>query len=309
MKGTTKCSLLLILVLMSGIIKAQTVSTTTDKKNILIGEQFQYKVEALFPENRYSIHWLEVPDSFSHFEVIGRGKPDTALNNGTISWSQVITLTSFDSGNNVIPSFNINFIPITNDTTLNVQTDTIPILVSFSPLDSTKTFHDIKTILDVKEPFPLWKWIAAVFLILLIVLIILLIRYFKKRNKDEVFSSSLTPFDEAMKSLQKLKEENLLKKNEVKQFHTKLSDIFRRYISRKTHTNLLNRTSAEILLLLQESNLNKESVSRVAGALRMSDAVKFAKYYPPLSENEISFQNIQQAIKQINEPSTIENSQ
>ncbi len=310
MKGI-KCSLLLlILVSFSGILNAQTVLTSTDKKNILIGEQFQYKVEATYPENRYSIQGFNVPDSFSHFEVINRGKPDSSINNGMITWVQVITLTSFDSGINVIPSFTINFYPITNDTATSLGTDTLPIMVSYSPLDSTKTFHDIKTIIGVKDEWPLWKWIAAgICLLLLIGLIIFLVRYLrKKKSVSDAFSSRLTPFDEAMKSLQQLIEERLLENNDVKQFHTRLSDIFRRYISRKTNTNLLNQTSAEILLLLQENRLSKENVSQVASALRMSDAVKFAKYHPPVVESEAGFQSIQQVIKQINEPSTIENS-
>ena len=121
---------------------------------------------------------------------------------------------------------------------------------------------------------------------------------------SDPFSSGLTPFDEAMQAMKTLKEKGLLEMNEIKQFHSRLIQIFRRYISRKTHTEVLNLTSSEILLLLQSNKIQKESLSKAANALRMSDAVKFAKYQPPFKESESGYQDVEQVIKQINELSS-----
>lgn len=45
-------------------------------------------------------------------------------------------------------------------------------------------------------------------------------------------------------------------------------------------------TSDEILMDINEYGLNKEQLSSFAGILRMSNAVKFAKYIPPDKESE-----------------------
>lgn len=41
------------------------------------------------------------------------------------------------------------------------------------------------------------------------------------------------------------------------------------------------------------------NTSVVASTLRMTDAVKFAKYIPPAAESEVSFINTKNAIEQI----------
>ena len=286
----------------SGIVTAQTITTTTDKDSILIGQQFQYKIETKFPDNRYMLHWLEVPDSFSHFEVVNRKKPDTLLNDGILTVTQVITLTSFDSGLNTIPSFTISLDPNAGGTSRQLQTDTVLVNVTYSALDTTKTFHDIKTIIEVKEPFPILQWIEALIALLLVALVVyLLYRYYQKRKPShDPFSGPLNPYDEATSAMAALKNEDLLNKGEIKEFHTKLTDIFKRFLTRTTRRNLMNQTSAELLILLQ-SRINSEYLSKSANALRMSDAVKFAKFRPGYSESEAVFSDIQKIIGQINE--------
>jgi hypothetical protein len=281
--------------------QSPSLKTAVDKRQILIGEQLQYSVEASFPANAYNIGWFNVPDSFSHFEVVNRGKIDSIESNGILTCRQTLTLTSFDSGINTIPALAINFDPLANDSTIHLFTDSIPINVSFSPLDSTQTFHDIKSIIEVKDEVPWLIWAgAAALIILLVVLVVYLVKYFKRRKKPaSVFNSKLSPFDEAMQSLDALQKEQLLYKGDVKQFHTRLIDIFKRYLSRKMQKNILNLTSSEVLLSLNDTLLSKADTSLIAGSLRMTDAVKFAKYFPPTSESESALINTKKVIEQI----------
>lgn len=281
--------------------QSPSLKTAVDKRQILIGEQLQYSVEASFPANAYNIGWFNVPDSFSHFEVVNRGKIDSIESNGILTCRQTLTLTSFDSGINTIPALAINFDPLANDSTIHLFTDSIPINVSFSPLDSTQTFHDIKSIIEVKDEVPWLIWAgAAALIILLVVLVVYLVKYFKRRKKPaSVFNSKLSPFDEAMQSLDALQKEQLLYKGDVKQFHTRLIDIFKRYLSRKMQKNIFNLTSSEVLLSLNDTLLSKADTFLIAGSLRMTDAVKFAKYFPPTSESESALINTKKVIEQI----------
>ena len=277
------------------------IKTAVDKNNILIGEQLHYKVSTSMPDNTYRLAWFNIGDTIGNFHVVRENKIDSSNLNGSINFSQDITITSFDSGKQVIPPLVLNIEPLQGDTTFNLLTDSIHIQVSFSPLDSVKTFHDIKSIIEVKKEWAWWWWgILVVALILLFFWIRFLIKFFKKKNTPDLFKSKLTPYEEALQSLNKLDKEQLLQKNEVKAYHTRLSDIFKRYISRKTKTYKMNLTSDEILMDLNEYNLGKEQLSAFANCIRMSNAVKFAKYIPPQYESEKCLQETREMITEIN---------
>ena len=86
-----------------------------------------------------------------------------------------------------------------------------------------------------------------------------------------------------MSGLDELKKNALSTPAGIKSFHSKLSDIFRTYLSAKENTDYRNKTTGDILLSL--NNIDKANLSQLAAALRCGDAVKFAKYIPPRDEN------------------------
>jgi hypothetical protein len=278
------------------------IKTSVDKRKILIGEQLHYRVSTSMPDNTYRLSWFTITDSLGHFLVVRQAKIDSSTLNGNLNFSQDITLTSFDSGVQVIPSIALNLEKLRGDTTFNLVTDSIPIQVSFSPMDSVKTFHDIKSIIEVKKEWPWWLWaLLAIAVLLLISWIIFLGKFFRKKPVPaELFSSRLAPYEEAMRSLAELKEQKLLEKNEVKEFHTRLSEIFKRYLSRKTKIYKLNLTSDEIMMELNDYGLRKEELFAFANCLRMSSAVKFAKYIPPQNESEKCLEQTKEMVTEIN---------
>ncbi|MEO6638461.1 MAG: hypothetical protein ABIN25_09295 [Ginsengibacter sp.] len=278
------------------------VRTSVDKNNILIGEQFQYKVETSMPDNSYSLGWFSVPDSFGNFVVVSKNKIDSVVANGSLEFTQVLTLTSFDSGRQVIPPLNLSADPLAGDTTYNLFTDTIPINVSYSPLDSVKTFHDIKSIIEVKKVIAWWVWaLIALGVLIIIFLVIFLIKVFKKKKElPGLLPSKLSPYAEAMKALDDLEKEQLLQKNAVKEYHSRLTDIYKRYVTRRTNFNKLHLTSDELLMDLDTYGVGKDKVSTFANCLRMGNAVKFAKYIPPQYESEKCMGEVRETIKQIN---------
>lgn len=276
--------------------------TLINKESIVIGEPFKYKAELIFPMNSYRVNWLSIPDSVAHFEVVERQKIDTVESNGLVKIQQYITFTSFDSGIRTIPPFAVSLVPVTNSGTVALFTDSVRINVSFSPMDSTKTFHDIKTIIDVKDRWPLWMWIAAgLSALLLVFLVYYLIRNLRKKKPKNVFSSRLSPLDEAVQMLNELQSEQLLTKGEVKLFHSRLGGIFKRYISRKMNVDLLTFTSGDLLLKLNEWHIEKELIGIAANNIRMADAVKFAKYIPGIAESNDAFLHTRQVVEQIDQ--------
>ena len=277
------------------------VKASVDQPNILIGGQLHYKVSTSMPDNTYRLSWFNVTDTIGHFQVVKENKIDSTNPNGNIAFSQEITLTCFDSGRQVIPPLVINMETLQGDSSFNLITDSIPIQVSYSPIDSVATFHDIKSIIEVKKEWAWWWWaILGVALISLFFWIRFLIKFLKKKKEPDIFKSKLSPYDEAMQSLQELDKEQLLQNNEVKAYHTRLTDIFKRYISRKTKMYKMHLTSDEMLMELGDFNLSKEQLSAFANCIRMGNAVKFAKFIPSQQESETCLQQVRATITEVN---------
>ena len=123
-------SLVTIILLLGSALFAQdssaqppSIKTAVDKNNILIGEQFHYKVSTSMPDNTYRLSWFNIGDTFGHFHVVRENKIDSTYPNGNINFSQDITLTSFDSGRQVIPSLIINLETLQGDSSFNIITD------------------------------------------------------------------------------------------------------------------------------------------------------------------------------------------
>jgi hypothetical protein len=269
--------------------QSPSVQTTADKKDILIGEQVMVKVKATYAPNSFTINkWLIIPDSISHFDVIDVGKADTiSYKDDSKAIEQTITITSFDSGSRVFPSFDIQFQNSNDKLLQTLRTDSIPINVSYSPPDSTNQLRDIKPIIEVSITDYTWYYIAGGTLLLLLA-VFLLRRYLKKRKLKPlpVTDSKLSPFEEAMMELGKLDQYDLQNAMGLKGYHSKLTDIFKRYLGRKQNKNLDNRTTGDLLIKMSENGFLKENISILATALRCSDAVKFAKYLPTRIETE-----------------------
>lgn len=264
------------------------LKTSVDKRDILIGDQFKLTVEVKGIEEGYKISLPNIPDSIDHFEVINRTTIDSSYSNNRLAGiSQTFTFTSFDSGKWALPSFLVNVEPLKDDTTYHFFTDSVPVTVSFSLSDTTSQLKDIKPIREAETVNPSWYWVGAgVLLVALIIFLSWFYRYWKRNKADVPFNDKISPYDEAMKELAALKGINLTVPEETRKLHIKLGDILKRYLSRRQNSSYLNKTTSDILILLNEQNLVKDMLSKAAISLRCSDAVKFARYLPPVTESE-----------------------
>jgi hypothetical protein len=280
--------------------QSPTIKTSVDKNTIVIGQQLNYRVQTSMPDNTYQLGWFSIPDSIGNFVVIKRNKIDSTITNGNLNFGQDIVLTSFDSGRQVIPPIPLSASRLDADSSFNIYTDSVAIDVTYSPTDSIMPFHDIKPIIEVKRTFPWWAWVlAGLGVALLLAWIFFLRKFFAKKKETVIFESKLSPYDEAMESLSALEKENLLQNNEVKEYHVRLTEIFKRYLSRKTNIYQMHLTTDELLIALNELDLSKEQISSFANSLRMGNAVKFAQYIPPAYENERCFSQTKEMITSI----------
>ncbi len=271
------------------------VKASIDRDKILIGEPIHLRLEVSLPIGTGS-KWFSL-DSIPHFEFIDKTKIDTVSTRIENTYNQVVTITSFDSGRWVIPAISLDL------NGRSYLTDSLPVSVAFSNFDASQDYHDIKDILTVENPSLNYiNWvITAITLLSLLALI-----YFLRKRTQKVAAPvvkpapMLSPLDEAIRSLQELKNRQLPENGQTKTYYTGLNDILRLFITRKLSLTTMQKTSEELILQVRDLSLPNDAFIAMAQTLRMSDAVKFAKYIPGKDDNEESFKNIRTSIELLN---------
>jgi hypothetical protein len=291
-RNSYSITLLIVSVLISVLAQSQqtAVKASVDKKTILIGEQINLRIEADIPGNQ-PIRFFHV-DSLPHFEILEQQRIDTADTDGGTGLSQVIRITSWDSGHWVIPQFELGG---------SMATDSIGIDVGYTPFDTAQPYHDIKAIIEVKPEAVekkdwKWKWIIIGALIFLAQVYILIRGMMHKQKEPEIIIQvPLDVYKTALAELEKLKKE----KTDARIYYTRLVDIFRTYIHDKKGIHSMQQTTDDLVLQLRELKLAKEQFDRLAQSLRMSDFVKFAKYVPTQEDDRTAFDVIKSSIDSI----------
>ena len=259
-----------------------------DSTHILLGDPIKYNLEISY-NKAINVILPVFPDTFRGFVVINRSEIDSTFKNDIITRKQTITLTTFDSGNKIIPSIKINY-QLKGQTNFNyISTDSFKIVVNYVPVDTTQSIKPIKTIL--KTPLSFREILPYLISFLIIVLIILVILYYIKRlkaNKPFFVREKIIPPPHiiALQKLKKLEEEKLWQKGEIKKFHIDLTDIIREYMESRFNILAIESTTPEIINQLSEKPIEKNLLSKVNEFLNISDLVKFAKLTPLPDENE-----------------------
>ena len=258
---------------------------TVNKTQILIGEPITLTLEVDVPEHE-PIRFFQL-DSLPHFEFLNSQEIDTINTGRGTVLTQVMHITSFDSGRWVIPSLSIGE---------TVATDSIPVDVVFSPFNPDSPYHDIKEIIEVtpeerKEKIKWWYIVAGA------VLLLMLILFFTKKKKPapQAIQPPADPYKDAMEELEKLQRE----KPEAKQYYSRLIDIFRVYVSAKKGIHSLQNTTDDLVMQLRNLNIPKDQFDQLSQGLRLSDFVKFAKYVPSSEDDKTVFNVIAGIIQQI----------
>ena len=285
-KATTTLFIVFWFVCAAGQEKT-TVRASIDHTQILIGEPIRLTLEADIPEHD-PIRFFSI-DSIPHFEFLNVQPIDTTNTGSGTVLSQVLHITSFDSGQWVIPSFILRE---------DIATDTFVVNVGFSPFNPNQPYHDVKAVIEVKpeeekKKETWWYYVAGGVLALL--LLILLLRR-KKKPVVQVVEVPPDPYQTALEELQKLKSE---KSNDAKQYYSRLVDIFRVYVAEKKSVHSLQATSDDLVIQLKALGMEKASYDQLVQALRQADFVKFAKFVPAQEDDNHAFETIYRSIQQI----------
>jgi hypothetical protein len=257
---------------------SQEAKAEADKQKIVIGEQIELRLQALIPKT-ITPEWIQL-DSFPHFEILSRTKIDTIQDETHVIFRQTFTITSWDSGSRVIPSFRIS----------NFRTKPIPVEVGFSPFDPKQPYHDVKDIFEVpSEKIPKWHW----YLILLALLIIIFSLLFPKRKKKKAdFIPDTSVYKQSLKQLDKLQKEH----PEPKIFYTELVQILRNYLNKRRGVQSFSKTTDDLIIYFSDAHLSSAQTNTLLQTLRLSDLVKYAKFHPEKTDDDLALETIREAI-------------
>jgi hypothetical protein len=268
-----------------------------DPNTILIGDQVSLSLSFSFPSGTM-VAWPSIKDTIlGNIQVIGRTNVDTSwsADKKNLRLTQKLRLTCFDSGFYTIPPIRFYYRNLPDTTIRFEQTDIQILTVHTLTVDTTLAIKPIKG--PVKIPFSIMEYIPWILAgILFLAIAGFLIYYLIRRRKGEpVFllrpNVKYQPHEWALMELEKLRVKKLWQAGRMKEYHTELTDILRKYIEDRFRLMAMESTTDEILKDLEDKTaIRKEFRDSLGKILSMADLVKFAKYLPIPEDHEQSME-------------------
>ena len=266
----------------AAVLAQNPVKMEVDTTHIRIGEQIKYQLsvdkteDVLFPKL--------ILDSLKKVEVVEELPTDTT----ETKFVRKYILTSFDSGNYMIPSQQI----LINNKKFII--DSLLISVSTVKVDTLKQkLYELKSIKNqpiIFDDYKLYVWIALAILALIIAIILYFV--FRKKKEEIPLEERIPPYEMAMQRLGQLDKKQLWQQDKIKPYYIELTDIIRTYIERELQIPALESTTDELIETILDFNkikkfdLPKETVKNLRKLLQEADLVKFAKHRPLSNEIE-----------------------
>ena len=279
---------------------AQSPKVFVSNKNILIGEQIRITIVKQKSPNDSTLNFI-IPDSIPHFDIISKNTKDTVIES-LLMLKTEIDFTSFDSGSFYFPALEYK----KSSSYLSAKTDSFLVNVGYMPIEKDAKPRDIKTIIEVDYT----NWflikmvtIAILLLLLLLFIVVLVIKNANKKvNKITINKNS---YQEAMKAIEKNRVLNEENKIGITALHTSLASILKVYYSEVDKSNILAKTTTEVLDKLDTYKVKAAIAKQAKEALQTGDTTKFANYIPLKIENEEAINFIQNTIQEIEDLRTI----
>ncbi len=272
-------------------ITAQNISLEIrlDTQDILIGDQVSLHIEVQMTD-QYDITFPVFRDTLtSGVEILKVTSIDTTkIDEGKSSLVQQMLITSFDSGYYRIPP--LPFVWKGQERKDTLYSSPVGLAVHTVAVDTTQEIKAIKSPMEAPVTF------AEIWPLLLIFILVALIGFFvfwyiKRRKENKPVFRIEKPKEPAhriaLRELDKLSEEKLWQKNEVKLFYTRLTNIIRKYIEDRFNVHAMEQTSGEIMHEIKKGYIDDKHLQNLLSELlSLADMVKFARNIPLPDENE-----------------------
>lgn len=273
-----------------------TVSSSFDTSAIYIGDQINFNIIIEQPANASATLPFLKDTIVRHIEILSGPDIDTAfIDDGKIRITEKYLITSFDSGHYVVDPL---YVEITDESGIrrffSGYSELKVSRVDISPPDTTQAIFDIVSPYRAPVTFDeLIPWfLLAVLSAILAWFLFRLLKRFKNRSQDATIPVNIEPAHViAFRELEKLKEEKLWQSGETKRYYTRLTEVLRKYLENRFGVFSMELTTSETLEALLKSGFYKNGAyNKLRNVLTGADLVKFAKFNPDPSDNELNFE-------------------
>jgi len=290
--------IIFLFITISGI-SGQEVKVTAafDSSRIFLGDQIYYTITVDRPsELKLTLPVLK--DTIcKNIEIVSGPITDSSeIKGGRLLITEKYLITSFDSGFYQVPPV---FAELKNENGLkrfySEYSQLAVMRVKIAPADTTAKFYDI--VKPYKAPMTLGDMLPWLLLLTVFAFIIwATVRFIKKLRKSKTGIETVINPDPAhiiaIRELERLREDQLWQKGEIKLYYTKLTEILRQYLENRYMVYSLELTTAETLDALIKTGFKRDGLyNQLKTVLTGADLVKFAKYNPEPIENESHFQS------------------
>jgi len=303
---------------MASLAQKASIQTSAEPTTITIGDLITYTVE-IVREPDITIHWPGAAAELGQFQIVDFEPVDrTPLDDGRQCEAMTYYISTYDVGDWIIPPTAIAYFDSSDDTTVFLRTEPIPITVksllseadwerirAITEMDTTYAgmekqiaagrvlqmakddlLRDITSPKRIKRPARFWIGLAVV-AIIIAGLIVGFLYWRKRRNIPGAILSfsapAVPPREWALGEIAALVAGDWLSRREFKLFYSRLSDIVREYIERQMGVRALELSTGETMENLSASAypIVEDDEKLLLDILERCDLVKFAKFVPP----------------------------
>jgi hypothetical protein len=278
------------LLICTSISFSQKISTILDKDKIVIGEQINLKIVIEGIDENAVQKDFNFPDTINHLEILS----DSIESEGS-SYIHTLTITSFDSGYWQFPSFEL----LLSDNR-KLVTQAVDITVLPADISDMGDYHDIKDILENPVANNWWIVAAIVLVGLLSLFAFLWFVTNKVQEQQEVAVTDLaTLYHKVTKEISRLEAADIASPVSMLNVFKETTQITRAFIDTAYQFNTAHLTSGEYMLKMKGKLPDAETENNFFQFLRLADAVKFAKYAPPVDEVRSIFPMLRKVTEQV----------
>lgn len=274
------------------------IETSVDRAEIYIGDLISYRItitrdstiEMIPPPLGANLGAFDVKDYQPDIE--------TKLPDGRLRSETVFMLSTFTTGDYVIPPIPVIFImPDSTKKALLAEPVPIKVLSMLENAGDSVDIHPLKPQYEFMRDYTryyIWGAMAVVVFLSGVVLVWWLVR---RRKQKEAPVDMRPPWEIAFEKLAVLKEKNYPGENRYKDFYFELTEIYRDFLGRVYLVDVLEMTTEEFLTCFEKIVLPGNTYDESEKLLRYADLVKFAKLIPESVRAESDLQLVHDMVE------------
>lgn len=233
-------------------------------------------------------------------EILRTTGPDTLhVDERLLTMQKTYVITAWEEGYFPVPR--MEFVHISGPDTTYFATQAALLQVEGIEVDLAQPYRDIHPIFSI--PVGLWEILRRAFPLLVVgvavyFLVVWLRNHKKKPQQESLWEKPGVPAHiAAISGLESLRRKNLWQNGHIKQYHSELTDILRKYLYKRYGIHAMEMTTHEIMENIS-GHINEPGLEKgLKNILQTADLVKFARYRPGDTVHENALETALELVK------------